>query len=266
MLSDTISIQLPLKYPETYHITITPEFPGPWTIKILPLPSTNLESNKNDKTTCPVLSSAVVPTCKKDLQPLNHIASSFLPPELKVNDPNDSPTEPESGSDIIKMYLSIRKCKWLTCVDEKNIPSHTKACTSDESSSLKCRSILLQAYHPLWACSTSYPQAKPDSGDLLPHVNNPSAASSSADVPYALDDGMLAQDDFAVQPHGEDLPSLEPNIHSPQALLDAVNYYTQYIFHAHTLPPDPEKCMMQHLLERMFEDVQEQQQEIVEDT
>ncbi|KAL4067828.1 hypothetical protein J3A83DRAFT_4374170 [Scleroderma citrinum] len=213
MLSDTISIQLPLKYPETYHITITPEFPGPWTIKILPLPSTNLESNKNDKTTCLVLSSAVVPTCKKDLQPLNHIASSFLPPELKVNDPNDSPTEPESGSDIIKMYLSIRKCKWLTCVDEKNIPSHTKACTSDESSSLK--------YHPLWACSTSYPQAKPDS--------DPSAASSSADVPYALDDGMLAQDDFVVQPHGEDLPSLEPNIHSPQALLDAVNYYTQYM-------------------------------------
>ncbi|KAL4065928.1 hypothetical protein J3A83DRAFT_4261626 [Scleroderma citrinum] len=59
MLSDTISIQLPLKYPETYCITITPEFPGPWTIEILPLLSTNLESNKNDKTTCPVLSSGI---------------------------------------------------------------------------------------------------------------------------------------------------------------------------------------------------------------
>ncbi|KAL4078684.1 hypothetical protein V8B97DRAFT_1914497 [Scleroderma yunnanense] len=107
---------------------------------------------------------------------------------------------------------------------------------------------------------------------------DPPVASSSADVPYALDDGMFTQDNFAVQPHREDLPSLGPNIHSPQALLDAVNYYTQYNalpgagacllnrFHVHTLPPDPEGCMMQCLLERMFEDVQEQQWEIVEDT
>ncbi|KAF8121679.1 hypothetical protein EV363DRAFT_1131938, partial [Boletus edulis] len=42
-----------------------------------------------------------------------------------------------------------------------------------------------------------------------------------------LDHGILTQEDLDIQVHGSFLPNLGPNVHSPEALLEAVDYYTR---------------------------------------
>lgn len=92
-----------------------------------------------------------------------------------------------------------------------------------------------------------------------------------------LDHGMLTQEDIDIQIHRSDLPSLGPNFHSPEALLNAVDHYKKYntltaagahplnTYHAHHLPPNPEACHMQHDLQKTLEEIQRQQHELVDD-
>lgn len=42
-----------------------------------------------------------------------------------------------------------------------------------------------------------------------------------------LDHGALMQEDIDIQLHGSSLPNLGPNFHLPEALIQAVDYYTQ---------------------------------------
>ncbi|KIM59498.1 hypothetical protein SCLCIDRAFT_16493 [Scleroderma citrinum Foug A] len=92
-----------------------------------------------------------------------------------------------------------------------------------------------------------------------------------------LNHGVLTQEDIDIQIHGSDLPSLGPNFHSPEALLNAVDHYEKYntltaagahplnTYHAHHLPPDPEAYCMQRDLQKTLEEIQRQHHELVDD-
>ncbi|KAG9317974.1 hypothetical protein JVU11DRAFT_30 [Chiua virens] len=107
-------------------------------------------------------------------------------------------------------------------------------------------------------------------GPILPPIlrfPDPPATSSCLVEQEMLDHGTLTQEDIDIQVHGSDLPNLGPNFHSPEALLDAVDYYTQYnaittmgarplnSYHAHRPPSvDPEDRLIERELQKLTEE------------
>lgn len=83
-----------------------------------------------------------------------------------------------------------------------------------------------------------------------------------------IDHGVLTQVDIDIQVYGNSLPSLGPNFHSPDALLQAVDYYTQYnvltgagaqplnSYLAHGLPQwDPMKQRIEQATEKLVDEM-----------
>lgn len=81
-----------------------------------------------------------------------------------------------------------------------------------------------------------------------------------------LDHGVLTQEDIDIQLHGRTLPNLGPNFHTPEALLDVVDFYDTYHtittagaeplnrYHAHSTPKDPEQRTMERELEKALDE------------
>ncbi|KIJ06688.1 hypothetical protein PAXINDRAFT_158658 [Paxillus involutus ATCC 200175] len=92
-----------------------------------------------------------------------------------------------------------------------------------------------------------------------------------------LDHGTLTQEDIDIQVHGNELPNLGPAFHSPEALLDAVEHFTEHnaltasgaqpltSYHAHNLLRDPEQRAIQREFERTMEEIQSRQEELLND-
>jgi len=92
--------------------------------------------------------------------------------------------------------------------------------------------------------------------------HDPVRTSDCAVEQEMLDHGTLTGEDLDLMVHGSALPNLGPNFHSPEALLAAVNHFSQYnsataagarpltTYMAHHLPPDPEQRAVDRLLER----------------
>ncbi|KAL4078647.1 hypothetical protein V8B97DRAFT_2021036 [Scleroderma yunnanense] len=71
----------------------------------------------------------------------------------------------------------------------------------------------------------------PTRGPILPHVfdfPDPLEMSPSAVKQQMLNHGMLTPEDINLQLYGNELPNLGPNFHSPEALLDTIDYYDTY--------------------------------------
>ncbi|KIJ04485.1 hypothetical protein PAXINDRAFT_104160 [Paxillus involutus ATCC 200175] len=71
----------------------------------------------------------------------------------------------------------------------------------------------------------------PPRGPILPprfEFPDPPASSSCAVEQEMLDHGTLTQEDIDIQVHGNELPNLGPAFHSPEALLDAVEHFTEH--------------------------------------
>ncbi|KIN99860.1 hypothetical protein M404DRAFT_154084 [Pisolithus tinctorius Marx 270] len=120
----------------------------------------------------------------------------------------------------------------------------------------------------------------PTRGPILPPIMNfpdPPASSPSAVEQQMIDHSTLTQEDIDIQVFGSELPNLGPNFHSPEALLDAVDYYSTYnavtvagaqpltLYHAHHLPPDPEGHALRRATDKALEEIQRVQQELADD-
>jgi hypothetical protein len=120
----------------------------------------------------------------------------------------------------------------------------------------------------------------PPRGPILPprfEFPDPPASSSCAVEQEMLDHGTLTQEDIDIQVHGNELPNLRPAFHSPEALLDAVEHFTEHnaltasgaqpltSYHAHNLLRDPEQRAIQREFERTMEEIQSQQEELLND-
>jgi hypothetical protein len=103
--------------------------------------------------------------------------------------------------------------------------------------------------------------------ELVPHMNpipapliplvfdfpDPVPVSSCAVEQKMLDHGTLIAEDIYIQIHGHALLNLGPNFHTPDALLDALDYFDVYnditaagaqplnAYRAHSLPKDSEQ-------------------------
>lgn len=101
---------------------------------------------------------------------------------------------------------------------------------------------------------------------------DPPASSSSAVEQQMLDNRTLTQEDVDLQTYSSELPNLGPNFHSSEALLNAVNYYSTYnavtaagaqplnAYHAHRLPPDPEGHAFQRSMDKVLEEILDEQE------
>ena len=154
----------------------------------------------------------------------------------------------------VRCYCQSHKCKGAY-VEPSTKQTH-------ERNDLRMKTAISQSIHHglvhLHQPRSNPPLLKqyPDRGPLLPPMsdfNNPLPISSCMVEQQMLDHGTLTQEDLDIQVHGSALPNLGPNFHSPEVLLQAVDYYTQanmltangacplnrYL--VHTLPQDPEQ-------------------------
>lgn len=88
-----------------------------------------------------------------------------------------------------------------------------------------------------------------------------------------LDHGTLTGEDLDLIVHGSEVPNLGPNFHSPEALLAAVDHFSEYnarteavarplrAYAAHHLPPDTERRSAAHQLEKMLEGIHNQKEQ-----
>ncbi|KAG1735327.1 uncharacterized protein EDB91DRAFT_562970 [Suillus paluster] len=95
---------------------------------------------------------------------------------------------------------------------------------------------------------------------------DPPPVSPCAVEQEMLDHAILTQEDIDIQNHGRALPNLGPNFHTPEALLDAVDFYDTYHtvtaagaqplnrYHAHSIPKDPEQRAMERELEKALDE------------
>ncbi|KAG1831529.1 hypothetical protein EV424DRAFT_1534209 [Suillus variegatus] len=95
---------------------------------------------------------------------------------------------------------------------------------------------------------------------------DPPPVSPCAVEQEMLDHGILTQEDIDIQIHGRALPNLGPNFHTPEALLDAVDFYDTYHtvtaagaqplnrYHAHLVPKDPEQRAMEREWEKTLDE------------
>ncbi|KAG8218060.1 hypothetical protein J3R82DRAFT_6267 [Butyriboletus roseoflavus] len=125
---NTVCIELPLKHQEVYRFTYFPEFPGPLTIEVRPLPT--LGSTVSAQQNQDVLQAAVrdftgyaeqlrdvvqelnLPCAPaKDADKTLTAQSDIKPCELKRKSPPDDldATEPESDSKILASIAAINK-------------------------------------------------------------------------------------------------------------------------------------------------------------
>ncbi|KAI5995786.1 hypothetical protein F5J12DRAFT_725916, partial [Pisolithus orientalis] len=98
----------------------------------------------------------------------------------------------------------------------------------------------------------------PTRGPIFPpimHFPDPPASSSSVVEQKMIDYGMLTQEDIDIQVFSSELPNLGPNFHSPEALLDAIDYYSMYSA-GHAL---------QYAMDKALEEIQRVQQELTDD-
>ncbi|KAG0694341.1 hypothetical protein DFH29DRAFT_779674, partial [Suillus ampliporus] len=110
---------------------------------------------------------------------------------------------------------------------------------------------------------------------LSPDVefHDPVRTSDCAVEQEMLDHSILTGEDLDLMVHGSELPNLGPNFHSPEALLAAVDYFSEYnagteagarpltAYTAHHLLPDPEQHAAARQLEKMLEEVRNQQEQ-----
>ncbi|KAG2338736.1 hypothetical protein BDR05DRAFT_951682 [Suillus weaverae] len=109
------------------------------------------------------------------------------------------------------------------------------------------------------------PRANPIPTLLIPPIfefPDPPPVSPCAVKQLMLDHGTLTQEDIDIQIHGHALPNLGLNFRTPEALIDALDFYDAYnhvtaagaqplnAYRAHSLPKDPE----QHELEKLLEE------------
>lgn len=108
---------------------------------------------------------------------------------------------------------------------------------------------------------------------LSPDVefHDPPRISDSAVEQDMLDYGFLTGEDLDIMTHGSALPNLGPNFHSPEALLAAVDHFDAYnaataaggrpltTHEAYCLPIDPEQRALDRQLAKVFDEVQEEE-------
>ena len=170
---------------------------------------------------------------------------------------------------LVPCFCQAHKCKG-TLVTPPTKRTHERA-------DLRLRTIASQTLHR--GIVQPHASSKPSQGPplvkpyltrepIMPQVfdfPDPDPTSPCAVEQQMLDHGTLTQEDIDIQTHGASLPNLGPNFHTPEALLDAVNYYstcnalssagarslTSYI--AHTVPNDPELRQLEKELEKAAE-------------
>jgi hypothetical protein len=88
-----------------------------------------------------------------------------------------------------------------------------------------------------------------------------------------LDCGILTGEDLDLMIHSSKLPNLGPNLHSPKALLVVVDHFSEYNagteagaclltpYTVHYLPSNPEEYTVMHQLNRMLEEICDQQEQ-----
>ncbi|KIK79761.1 hypothetical protein PAXRUDRAFT_36357 [Paxillus rubicundulus Ve08.2h10] len=96
---------------------------------------------------------------------------------------------------------------------------------------------------------------------------NPPQTSDCAIEQEMLDHGTLTGEDLNIMMFSSNFPSLWPNFHSMEALMNAVDHFTKYnaatstgaypltAYQVHRLPPDPEQHALEHQLEQIIDDV-----------
>ncbi|KAG0701854.1 hypothetical protein DFH29DRAFT_875594 [Suillus ampliporus] len=172
-------------------------------------------------------------------------------------------------------------CKTSKC-NGQLIPYATKR--SHERADFRKETTMAQAQHrrlgmpPVQAGPVphgfSVPLHEP-SAPLSPDVefHDPVRTSDCAVEQEMLDHGILTGEDLDLMVHGSELPNLGPNFHSPEALLAAVDYFSEYnagteagsrpltAYTAHHLLPDLEQHAAARQLEKMLEEVRNQQEQ-----
>ncbi|KIK79293.1 hypothetical protein PAXRUDRAFT_161651, partial [Paxillus rubicundulus Ve08.2h10] len=96
---------------------------------------------------------------------------------------------------------------------------------------------------------------------------DPPRTSNCAIEQEMLDHGTLTGEDLDIMTFGSDLPNLGPSFHSLEALMNAVDHFTEYnaatsagarpltAYQAHQLPPDPKRRALERQLEHLMDDV-----------
>ncbi|EGN92227.1 hypothetical protein SERLA73DRAFT_157123 [Serpula lacrymans var. lacrymans S7.3] len=99
--NNTISIELPLKYPETYRVTFTPDFPGPMTIEIKQSSTPRRDPNRQPPSTTALLNQKATKKLSKwkawlikghppSLAAANTTREAILPPKCNFSEPQAS--------------------------------------------------------------------------------------------------------------------------------------------------------------------------------
>lgn len=181
---------------------------------------------------------------------------------------------------FVRCYCKTSNCKGALISYEKK--------RTHERADLRNHTIIAQAQHK--RLGTPNVQAGPvprgfavplhePSAPLSPDVEfrDPVRTSDCAVEQEMLDHGVLTGEDLDLMVYGSDLPNLGPNFHSPEALLAAVDYFSEYnnrtqagaypltAYRAHHLPPDLEQRAAERQLEAMLEEVRDQQEQGDED-
>ncbi|KAG1810290.1 uncharacterized protein HD556DRAFT_1210808, partial [Suillus plorans] len=88
---------------------------------------------------------------------------------------------------------------------------------------------------------------------LSPDVefHDPVRTSDCAVEQEMLDHGILTREDLDLMVHGSELPNLGPNFHSPEALLAAVDHFSEY---------NAEQRAAARQLKKMLEEIHNQQE------
>ncbi|KAG1854601.1 hypothetical protein F4604DRAFT_1685968 [Suillus subluteus] len=151
---------------------------------------------------------------------------------------------------------------------------------SHEQADFRKETTMAQAQHrristpPMQAgpvpCGFSVPLHEP-SAPLAPDVefHDPVRTSDCAVEQEMLDHSILTGEDLDLMVHGSELPNLGLNFHSPEALLAVVDHFSEYnagarlltAYTAHHLPPDPEQRAAVCQLEKMLEEIHNQQEQ-----
>ncbi|KAG2046041.1 hypothetical protein BDR06DRAFT_977775 [Suillus hirtellus] len=206
----------------------------------------------------------------------------FHPPTTPIADipaPDDSVTEPESEVEpgtvaadktVVNTSTGIKPrcyCKSYGC-NGTLIPVGTRR-THDHADLRRTLQSTIHSGRVIpYNLKTTHlepvPRVNPITAPLIPPIFDfldPPPVSPCAVEQQMLDHGMLTQEDIDIQIHGRALPNLGPNFHTPEVLIDALDFYDAYndvtaagaqpldAHRAHSLPKDPEQRELEKLLE-----------------
>ena len=172
---------------------------------------------------------------------------------------------------LVPCFCQAYKCKGTL------IPPPMKR--THERADLRKKTIASQTIHRGIVQSHTYqkpsqdPPLLPIQEPIMPVLfdfPNPAPTSSCAVEQEILDHGTLTQEDIDIQTYGSLLLNLDPNFHTPEALMDVGNYYStcnaltsagakplmSYV--AHTPPKDAKCRRLENELEKVAENLNRQ--------